>query len=127
MIGIETRVSLRHYVEQELSKAAVARQVGVGERTVRRWIAAGQLDREVDGEPVEYGPTQRQSSRLDPYKEIIEARLAEYPELSVVRLFREVQATGYSGGYDQVKRHLREVRPQQPQQPVQRFETPPGH
>ena len=127
MIGRETRVLLRHYLEQGLSKAAVARRVGVSERTVHHWIAAGQLDREVDGEPVEYGPRQRQSSRLDPYKEIIEARLGEYPELSAVRLFREVRAAGYSGGYDQVKRHVRQVRPRPPQQPVERFETPPGH
>ena len=127
MIGRETRVLLRHYLEQGLSKAAVARRVGVSERTVHHWIAAGQLDREVDGEPVEYGPRQRQSSRLDPYKEIIEARLGEYPELSAVRLFREVRAAGYSGGYDQVKRHVRAVRPRPPQQLVERFETPPGH
>ena len=127
MIGRETRVLLRHYLEQGLSKAAVARQVGVSERTVHHWIAAGELDRELDGEPVEYGPRQRRSSRLDPYKEIIEARLGEYPELSAVRLFREVRAAGYSGGYDQVKRHVREVRPRPPQQPVERFETPPGH
>ena len=53
MIGRETRVLLRHYLEQGLSKAAVARRVGVSERTVHHWIAAGQLDREVDGEPVE--------------------------------------------------------------------------
>ena len=31
-----------------MSKAAVARQLGVSERTVYRWIAAGHLDREVD-------------------------------------------------------------------------------
>ena len=48
MIGRETRVLLRHYLEQGLSKAAVARWVGVSERTVHRWIAAGQLDRELD-------------------------------------------------------------------------------
>jgi len=48
MIGRETRVLLRHYLEQGLSKAAVARRIGVGERTVHRWIAAGQLDREAE-------------------------------------------------------------------------------
>ena len=70
----------------------MARRVGVSERAVYGWIAAGQLDREVDGEPVGYGPRRRQSWKLDPYKEIIEAHLAEYPELSAVRLFREVRA-----------------------------------
>ena len=41
MIGRETRVLLRHYLEQGMSKAAVARQLGISERTVYRWIAAG--------------------------------------------------------------------------------------
>ena len=45
MIGRETRVLLRHYLEQGANKAAIARQVGVSRRTVYRWIASGQLDR----------------------------------------------------------------------------------
>ena len=61
-------------------------------------------------------------------KGIIEARLAAYPELSAVRLYREeVRSAGYEGGYDQVKRYVREVRPRDPAEPVRRFETPPGH
>ena len=127
MIGRETRVLLRHYLEQGLSKAAVARRVGVSRRTVHRWIAAGQLDRELDDERVSYGPRRPLPSQLDPYKGIIKVRLEAYPELSGTRLFEEVQAAGYAGGYDQVRRYVREVRPRPPQEPVQRFETPPGH
>ncbi len=127
MIGRETRVLLRHYLEQGLSKAAVARRCGVSERTVYRWIAAGQLDRELDDGPVRYGPRRPRPSRLDPYKEIIETRLEAYPDLSAVRLFEEIRKAGYEGGYDQVKRHVREVRPQPLPEPVRRFETPPGH
>ena len=48
MIWRETRVLLRHYLEQSMSKAVIARQVGINPRTVYRWIAAGQLDRELD-------------------------------------------------------------------------------
>ena len=127
MIGRETRVLLRHYLEQGMSKAAIARQLGINRRTVHRWIAAGQLDRELDDEAVRYGPRRRRSSKLDPYKEIIDARLAEYPELSAVRLFDEVRAAGYPGGYGQVKRYVRVVRPRAPEEPVRRFETAPGH
>ena len=126
MIGRETRVLLRHYLEQGASKAEVARRLGVSRRTVHRWIAAGELDRELDDEAVRYGPRRRRSSKLDPYKEIIDARLAEYPELSAVRLFDEVRAAGYSGGYGQVKRYVRVVRPRAPAEPVRRFETAPG-
>ena len=127
MIGRETRVLLRHYLEQGLSKAAIARRAEVGERTLYRWIASGQLDRELDHEPVSYGPRRRRPSKLDPFKEIIGTRLAEYPELSAVRLFEEVRVAGYLGGYGQVKRHVREVRPRPPEEPVRRFETEPGH
>ncbi len=127
MIGRETRVLLRHYLEQGMSKAAIARQVGINPRTVYRWIAAGQLDRELDDGAVRYGPRPSRPSKLDPYRGIIDTRLAEYPELSAVRLFNEVQAAGYPGGYGQVKRYVREVRPRPPEEPVQRFETPPGH
>ena len=52
MIGRETRVLLRHYLEEGASKAAVARRLGVSRRTVHRWIASGQLDRELDDEAV---------------------------------------------------------------------------
>ncbi len=127
MIGRETRVLLRHYLEQGASKAEVARRLGVSRRTVHRWIASGQLDRELDDEAVRYEPRRQAPSKLDPYKEIIEARLTAYPELSAVRLYREVRSAGYEGGYDQVKRYVREVRPREPAEPVRRFETPPGH
>ena len=127
MKGRETRVLLRHYLEQGMSKAGVARKLGISERTVYRWIEAGQLDRELDDGDVRYGPRRPRTSILDPYKGIIDARLAEYPELSAVRLFQEVRAAGYPGGYGQVKRYVRQVRPRPPEEPVQRFETPPGH
>ena len=91
MIGRETRVLLRHYLEQGMSKAAIARQVGVSRRTVYRWIESGQLDRELDDEAVRYGPRRPRPSKLDPYKGIVRARLAEYPELSAVRLFQEIR------------------------------------
>ena len=127
MIGRETRVLLRHYLEQGLSKAAVARLAGVSRRTVHRWIAAGQLDRDLDEKRVGYGPRRPRPSGLDPYKEIIKVRLAAYPALSAVRLFEEIREAGYEGGYDQVRRHVSDVRPRPQPDPVQRFETPPGH
>ena len=127
MIGRETRVLLRHYLKRGMSKAAVARKLGISERTVYRWIAGGQLDRELGDGTVRYGLRRPRISVLDSYKGIIDARLAEYPELSAVRLFQEVRAAGYPGGYGQVKRYVRQVRPRPAAEPVQRFETPPGH
>ncbi len=90
-----------------LSKVATARRIGVTRRTVYNWIAAGELERDPDDHEVQYRPRPPVPSMLDPYKDIIEARLAEYPELSAARLYREVRAKGYAGGYGQVKRHVR--------------------
>ena len=127
MIGREKRVLLRHYFEQGMPKAAMARHLGVSRRTLYNWIEAGELDRRADGEAARYGPRPSRPSKLDPYKGIIDTRLADYPRLSAVRLFNEVQAAGYPGSYGQVKRYVRKVRPREPVEPVQRFETPPGH
>ncbi len=127
MIGREKRVLLRHYLEQGVPKAAIARHVGVSRETIYRWIATGQLDRDLDDEAVRYRPRAPAPSKLDPYKGIIDTRLADYPRLSAVRLFNEVRAAGYPGGYGQVKRYVRRVRPREPEEPIQRFETPPGH
>lgn len=127
MIGRETRVLLRHYLDEGMSKAAIARKLGISRRSVYHWIATGQLDRELDDEALVYGPRTAMPSKLDPYKPLIDTRLKAYPELTAVRLFAEVQAAGYPGSYSQVKRYVRRVRPRPPEEPVVRFETPPGH
>ena len=48
MIKWEIRVLLTHYLEQGLSKSGIARQLGIDRRTINRWIAEGQLERDVD-------------------------------------------------------------------------------
>jgi transposase len=126
MYGREQRVLLRHYLEQGLNKAALARKLGVSRRTVYHWVETGQLDRDLDGEPVQYGPRPTVARKIDPYRGIIEARLEAYPKLSAVRLFEEIRAAGYAGGYTQVKGYVRQVRPRPACEPVVRFETAPG-
>jgi transposase-like protein len=41
MIGRETRMLRRHYLEQGASKSALARQLGISRDTIHRWIRAG--------------------------------------------------------------------------------------
>ena len=48
--------------------------------------------------------------KLDPYKGIIEAQLEEFPRLSAKRLYDEVRAAGYTGGYVRVRDYVRSVR-----------------
>ena len=126
MFGRETRMLLRHYLEQGTSKSALARKLGVHRDTIHRWIRDGELDRDLDGEPVRYGPRRPVATKLDAYKAIVEARLAAYPQLSAVRLLDEIRAAGYAGGYTQLKAFVQRVRPTPAPEPVIRFETPAG-
>ena len=125
MYGREKHVLLRHYLEQGMSKAAIARELGVDRRTIYRWV--GDVDRGPGEELIRYGPRVPKPTKLDPYKGIIQARLEAYTELSAIRLLDEIRAAGYRGGYTQLKEYVRQIRPRSPADPVVRFETPPGH
>jgi len=126
MIGRETRMLLRHYLEQGARKSELARQLGVSRDTIHRWIRDGELDRDLDTTPVRYGPRRPVATKLDAYKPIIETRLAAYPALSAVRLLAEIRAAGFAGSYTQLKAFVRQVRPTPLVEPVIRFETPAG-
>lgn len=122
----ETRVLLRHYLEQGTSKTELARRFGISRRTVYHWIATRQLDRDLDNQEVRYRPRPPVATLLDPYKGIIQARLESFPLLTSQRLFEELRGSGYPGSYTQLKEYVRRVRPQSPIEPVVRFETPAG-
>jgi len=122
--GWERLVLFKHLLEQGLTKAAIARQLGVSRRVIYFWIETGQLERDLGAA----APRVRVSRpvKLEPFRPIIETRLATYPELSAVRLFDEVRAAGYAGGITQLRDFVARVRPRLEVEPVVRFETPPG-
>ncbi|MGA2765145.1 MAG: IS21 family transposase [Spirochaetia bacterium] len=126
MYGREKRVLLREYLEQGWSKSALAAKLGIGRRTIHRWIESGDLERDVDDEAVSYKARPAVERKIDPYRPIIEARLQAYPLLSAVRVHEEIRASGYAGSYTQVKEYVRQIRPVVPDAVV-RFETPPSH
>jgi transposase len=104
---------------QGLTVSAIARQVDMDRKTVRRYIERG-LD------PPTYGPRPPQPRSTDPFLPYLRERLVAYPALTAVRLWRELRDRGYAGGYTAVKRTVREIRPE-PIKPFEvRFETPPG-
>jgi len=81
---------LGHYLEHGASKSALARKLGVHRDTIHRWIRDGELDRNLDGEPVRYGPRRAVPTKLDACKVIIETRLAasrSYPPCGCWRRF----------------------------------------
>jgi len=117
-------VLLRHYLEQGLLITAIAETLQVNRRTIHRWVAAGEVDR--DPTTMRYGSRAPIPTKLDPYKALIEERLGTYPELTAVRLFEQVRAAGYPRSLSQLKVFVRRVRPRPEPEPLVRFEIPPG-
>ncbi len=104
---------------QGLSPTAIARQLGIDRKTVRKYIARGM-------EPPHYRPQPRRRRCTDPFLPYLRERLTAYPDLTAVRLQRELRERGFVGGYTAVKRAVQEVRPTPDRRFEVRFETPPG-
>ncbi len=104
---------------QGLSVSAIAQRTGLDRKTVRKYIAAGL-------EPPAYGPRQPRPTKIAAFHAYLRERVAAYPELTAVRLHREIGELGYGGGQTAVKEFLREVRPGSAAGFEVRFETPPG-
>ncbi len=117
---------LKPYLDQGVSKAELSRRFGVNRRTIHYWIETGHLDRDLSAGARGYTPRPPVAHKLDPYKEIIDARLEAFPKLSAKRLFDEVRAAGYPGGYKRVLDYVRATRPREPVEAPVRFETPAG-
>lgn len=75
----------------------IARRLGIARNTVRKYvrprlISAGRPDRP-------------RPSKIAPYREYIEARLAEAPR-SCLALLDDLRARGYTGSYTTLKRYV---------------------
>ena len=67
-------------------------------------------------------------NKLAPYLDYLGERVAAFPDLSAVRLTRELRERGYVGAYTAVKRFVAAIRPNDGPKPFEvRFETPAGH
>jgi len=106
---------------QGLSITAIARRTGRDPKTVRKYIERGL-------EPPAYGPRQvGRPNKLAPYVDYLRERIAGFPDLTAMRLTREIRERGYGGAYTAVKRFVAAIRPDNQPKPFEvRFETPPG-
>ena len=119
MVSLGELMMILELHRQGLKVSAIARQLGIDRKTVRRYIARGL-------EPPTYGPRPPRQRSTDPFLPYLRERLAAFPGLTAVRLWRELRERGYAGGYTAVKRAVRGIRPD-PVAPFEvRFETPPG-
>jgi transposase len=89
VIGLGEWVDIVSLHRQGLSIKAIAKRLGVSRNTVRRALRR-------DGPPRRV-PQIRLPSKLEPHKDYLLARLAEFPELSVEVLLEEIRSMGYTG------------------------------
>ncbi|MBM0108904.1 transposase [Steroidobacter sp. S1-65] len=73
-----------------------------------------------------YAPRPQVQSKINAFRPIVWARLAEYPTLTATRIRAQSCAPGHTGGYTQVMDYVRHVRPAPAIGPVVRLETAPG-
>jgi len=111
----ETREQLEHRVvtlhTQRLSARAIARALGISRNTVRKLLLAHGLERQTEHRALVAPQRTPRASKLDPFKPQVAALLETYPEITAQRIFEELRASGFDGGYTAVKHHVRTVRP----------------
>ena len=89
---------------QGLKVAAIARQLGIDRKTVRKYISRGL-------EPPTYGPRPRRQKSTDPFLSYCANGLPPFLASPLVRLWHEMSERDYAGGYTAVKRAVHDVRP----------------
>lgn len=119
MIKLGELMMILDLQRQGLSVSAIARQLGIDRKTVRAYIAKGLA-------PPAYKPRPSRPGIVAPFKTYLRDRLAAYPGLTAVRLWRELRERGYDGGYSAVRDCVRDLRPPRTPGFEVRFETPPG-
>lgn len=91
---------------QGLSIIAIARRTGRDPKTIRKYIERGLG-------PRAYGPRRvGRPTKIAPYLDYLRERVTVYPDLSAVRLTREIKERGYSGVYTAVKHTIAAIRPE---------------
>jgi transposase len=113
MIAQETRILIRHYVQNGETKSEVARRLGVSRQTVYNHLHRQEK------------PRGKRASKLDAYKDYIDRKLKEFSIPATV-LLGELRERGYDGGITILKDYIHDLRKQQVSKITRRFETEPG-
>lgn len=110
------------HIEDQLKRGAyqkdIAFDLGVHPKTIRRALKRGAA-------PGGRRPL-AQSSKLDPFKPMVDKLLAEGVWNAKV-ILSEIREQGYTGGYTVVRGYIQPKRPLRKSRETVRFETEPGH
>ena len=102
MVGLGEIVMILELHRQGVSISAIAQQVGLDRKTVRKYIERGL-------EPPAYGPRPPRASKIAPFSRYLRERLAAFPQLTRRRLQRELRDLGCTGGYSILTNFLRDI------------------
>ena len=108
---------IQEQVNRGVYQKDIASQLSVHPKTVHRALKRG-------GAPARTRH-RRRHQKLAAYFEQVDALLADNVWNAKV-IFRELQASGYAGGYTVVREYLQPKRALRPSKATVRFETPPG-
>jgi transposase len=118
-----TRLELEHHVVQLLRKGRsqreIARALGVTRGLVRGVLEQRAEARERPHTALPESPASAapRPSKLDAYEARIKELLVQYPSITAQRVFEELRAAGYQGGYSVLKVRVRKLRPQKAPEP----------
>jgi len=119
VVNLKGWMMILELYQQGLSVSAIAERTGHDRKTVRKVIRRGLV-------VPKYALRVPRPTLIGPYEPYLRERVAAWPELSGVRLLREVRERGYAGGVTQLNDFLRAVRPPVVAPFEVRFETPAG-
>jgi transposase len=108
------------------SQRQIARALHLARPTVQGVLASVAAQRAQGTVPRELQPRRRRPRQVDAYDAALQDLLRRHPQLPARRLWEELRAQGFRGGYKQVWTRVRELRPRPRKRPVVRFETGPG-
>jgi transposase len=106
-----------------MTRRAIARALGVSRNTVRKILDAHHQARVAPHAALVPPPARApRESKLDPFRDRLRSLLADYEGITAQRVFEELRAGGYPGGYTTVKDVVRRLRP--PPKPTPSLESP---
>jgi transposase len=119
MIDFEWWTEVHARFRRGQGKRTIARELGLDRKTVKRILAQER--------PAPYCRTVTRPSVVAPYLDYIHRRVTEV-DYNAYRIFHELRAQGYPGGYEMVKLAVRPLRAERDRllEATLRFETAPG-
>src|SRR5215510_4904599 len=119
MIGFDLWTEIHARARRGEAKQKMARELGVDRKTVRRLLTQER--------PRRYQWTVIRPSLVSPYLAYLQRRVTEV-DYNAYRIFQELKAQGYAGGYEMVQLAVRPLRAERDRlaEATLRFETAPG-